>query len=386
MASVAKPVFGVLLVTGKMTHQENYGAGFRADPRAKVVGLTDETGVDERRQRLNRELARDMDIPFFPDLREALNRPDVHSVCVCSEFERRARVSQVCAEAGKHLYVDKPMATNMAEADRLVATVEQGGLRGQMFTQVGLPYARRLKGIVDSGELGEVRSIHCDLMFSKGFTGGAPLDKPRQEHYPPRRFTFPDAKREIWTTAVYSLTLIRWLLGGPRFQSVYATSANYFFEEHYKRDVEDFGTLALNLDGGITASLIAGRIGWFSHRGSGPNFTRIIGTKRSLLLDAHSPRFEITAETSWAPPEKDPLDPMGFWSSTMARGKAQPKPYWHEPATVAGQSDQSLFLDCLEQEKEAEVTLDDAAQASEAMLAAYQSAAGGKVVPLPLPR
>ena len=384
--TVVSPPFGVLLVTGKMTHQENYGAGFQADPRAQVIGLTDETDVNERRRRLNRQLAQEMDIPFFPDLREALGRSDVHAVSVCSEFERRVRVSQLCAEAGKHLYIDKPMATDMAEAERLVTTVKQRGLRGQMFTQVGLPYAKRLKGIVDSGELGEIRSIQCDLMFSKGFTGGAPLGKPRREHYPPKQFTFPDAKREIWTTAVYSLTLIRWLLGGPRFRSVYATSANYFFEEHYKRDVEDFGTLALELDGGVTASLIAGRIGWHSHPSSGPNFTRLIGAKRSLLFDAHSPRFEITSETSWTPPAKDPLDPMGFWSSTMKRGNAQPKPYWHEPVTVAGRSDQALFLDCLEQEKEAEVTLDDAAQASEAMLAAYQSAATGKVVPLPLPR
>lgn len=383
---MASRPFGVLLVTGGMTHQENYGAGFLADPRARVVGLTDEPDVDERRDRLNRGLAGQFGIPFLPDIREALARPDVHLVSVCSEFERRTRVSQICADASKHLYVDKPMVTKMAEADKLVATARRRGLRGQMFTQVGAPYARRLKGIVDSGALGEIKSIQCDLMFAKGFTGGAPLGSPRREHDPPRRFTFPDAKREIWTTAVYSLTLIRWLLGGPRFRSVYATSANYFFEEHYKRDVEDFGTLALTLDNGVTASLIAGRIGWHSHRSSGPNFTRIIGSKRSFLLDAHSPRFEISSDRKWAPPPKDPIDPMGFWSSTMERGNAQPKPFWHEPPTVPGRSDQALFLDCLEQDKEPEVTLDDAAQASEAMLAAYRSAATGQVVALPLPR
>ena len=383
---MARPPFGVLLVTGGMTHQENYGAGFLADPRAKVIGLTDEPNVDERRDHLNRALADEFGVPFLPNISEALARSDVHAVSVCSEFERRVRVCQLCVEAGKHLYVDKPMATNMADADRLVATAERQGLRGQMFTQVGVPYARRLKGIIKSGELGDIKSIHCDLMFSKGFTGGAPLGEPRREQYPPKQFTFPDAKREIWTTAVYSLTLIRWLLGGPRFRSVYASSANYFFEEHYKRDVEDFGTLALTLDGGVTATLIAGRIGWHSHRTSGPNFTRLIGSKRSLLLDAHSPRFEIASDKPWAPPAKDPLDPMGFWSSTMTRGKAQPKPFWYEPAVVDGQSDQSLFLDCLEEDKDAEVTLDAAAQASEAMLAAYQSATTGKVVALPLPR
>ena len=68
-----------LLVTGGMTHQENYGAGFLADPRAKIVGLTDEPSVDERRDRLNRALADAFGVPFLPDLRDALARRDVHA-------------------------------------------------------------------------------------------------------------------------------------------------------------------------------------------------------------------------------------------------------------------------------------------------------------------
>ena len=379
------PPFGVLLVTGGMTHQENYGRDFQEDPRAKVVGLTDESNVDQRRARLNRELADEMGIPLLPDLNDALGRSDVHLVSVCSEFERRARVSTLCAKAGKHVYVDKPMATQVKDARELVETARQKGLRGQMFTQVGAPYAQRLKRIVESGVLGDISAIHCDLMFSKGYTGGASLGKPRKEHYPPRQFTFTDAKREIWTTAVYSLTLIRWLLGGPRFQSVYATSANYFFEEHHGRDVEDFGALAVTLDGGITATMSAARIGWRSHPGSGPNFTRLIGSKGSILIDANTPRAEISSDVDvWAPPPEDPADPMGFWSSTMERTKARPKPGWFVAPTIPARSDQAMFLDCLEQDKEAEVTLADAAQASEAMLAAYKSAATGEVVALPL--
>ena len=377
--------FGVLLVTGGMTHQENYGRGFQDDPRANVVGLADESDVDERRARLNRELADAMGILLLPDLNEALVRSDVHLVSVCSEFERRTRVSTLCANAGKHIYVDKPMATLMADANELVETARRKSLRGQMFTQVGAPYAQRLKRIVESGVLGDIRAIHCDLMFSKGYTGGVPVGQPRKEHYPPRQFTFTDAKREIWTTAVYSLTLIRWLLGGPRFESVYATSANYFFEEHHGRDVEDFGALAVTLDGGITATMSAGRIGWRSHPGSGPNFTRLIGTKGSVLIDANTPRAEIAADVDvWAPPPEDPADPMGFWSSTMERTKARPKAAWFVAPMIPARSDQAMFLDCLEHDKEPEVTLSDAAQASEAMLAAYKSAATGEVVPLPL--
>ena len=380
---MAKPPFGVLLVTGGMTHQEGYSKGFQADPRCRVVGLADEADVDERRARLNRELAEEIGVPLLPDLDAALERKDVHAVSVCSEFERRARVSEKCVRAGKHLYVDKPMATTVDDARRLVDAIEKAGVRSQMFTQVGQPYAQRAKRIIDSGRLGDLRAIHCDLLFAKGYARGVALGKPRREHYPPRGFTFPDAKREIWTTAVYSLTLMRYLTG-RKFRSVYATTANYFFEEHQGRDIEDFGALALTLEGGITATLIASRIGWRSYRSSGPNLTRLYGSEGSVLIDGHAPHWDIASDRpDWEPPPRDPLDPMGFWSSTMERAQAGSRTDWHTPQNIPAQSDQSLFLDCLEQEKDAAVTAADAAHASEVMLAAYRSAATGEVVELP---
>ncbi len=45
--------------------------------------------------------------------------------------------------------------------------------------------------------------------------------------------------------------------------------------------------MAVTLYGGITATITAGRIGWQSHRSSGPNFTRLFGTKGSVLIDGH---------------------------------------------------------------------------------------------------
>ena len=380
---MADSPFGILLVTGGMTHQEGYAKGFQADPRCRVVGLSDESDVDPRRARLNRELADNLGVPLWPDLDAALERKDVDAVSVCSEFERRARVAEKCVRAGKHLYVDKPMATTVEAANRLVEAVSRAGVRSQMFTQVGQPYAQRAKRIVDSGRLGDLRAIHCDLLFAKGYARGVDLGKPRREHYPPRGFTFPDAKREIWTTAVYSLTLIRYLTR-RWFRSVYATTANYFFEEHRNRDVEDFGALALTLEGGLSATLIASRIGWRSYRSFGPNLTRLYGSEGSVLIDAHSPRWDIASDRpAWAPPPRDPLDPMGFWGSTAARARTGPRTDWHTPSTIAPQSDQSLFLDCLEQRKDAAVTAADAAHASEVMLAAYRSAAEGAVIELP---
>src|SRR5262249_46145090 len=44
-----KVKYGVLIVTGSHTHQENYAAAFAADKRCRIVALTDEKDIDRRR-------------------------------------------------------------------------------------------------------------------------------------------------------------------------------------------------------------------------------------------------------------------------------------------------------------------------------------------------
>ncbi len=374
--------YGVLLAGGGMSHQENYGPGFAADARARIVAVTDEREVDARRHRLNRAFAEQMGAPYIPDLDEALGRDDVDLVSNCVSFERRAPVGVRCAEAGKHVYFDKPLATTREDAEALVEAVRAAGVHSQMFSQIGRPWAQRARLALRAGAVGELQAVHCDLLFAKGHGGTADLAKPRRESYPPTRFTFPDVKREVWTTAVYSLVFFRWLTGRP-FESVYATTGNFFFEEHQRAGVEDFGALTLTLEGGLTATLTAGRIGWRSHPSYGPVQARLAGDRGSVWIDAHRPRLEVAgARSCWEAPPRDPLDPMGFWKSTQERAEVQPKPAWAVPPTLEPLSDQRLFLDALEAGRDGEVRVQDGAAATNAMLGAYESAASGKLIRL----
>jgi predicted dehydrogenase len=371
---------GVLLVAGGFTHQENYGPGFQADARCRVIGVTDERDVDARRASLNRKLAETMRIPYLPDLEKALEQADVHAVSICAEHDRQGRIGVRCAAAGKHLYMDKPVAGSLEDAQALDAAVKRSRVRSQMFSMVNLAPAQRARKIVESGSLGELKAIHCDLLFAKGHPGSAPLGQARKEQYPPSRFIYPDAKREMFNTAVYSLALIRWLTRRKAFRTVRAVTANYFFQEHHQRGFEDFGALALTLDGGVGATITSGRIGWASHPGSGPNLVRLFGTTGSVAIDAFVPRAEIASDLlQWSPPARDPEDPMGFWKSSQERTGARPRPGWLVPEQPPVRSDQSLFLDCIEQRKEAEVTVADGASIVEALMAAYRSAATGDV-------
>ncbi len=374
--------FGLLLIAGSHTHQENYARAFGADPRCRLVGLTDEAEISPRRKELNQRLARELEIPWLPDFEEAVSRKDVDLVSVCPEPERRADLAVRCAKAGKHLYVDKPLATSSQAARQVVEAVRDANVHSQVFSLVRMSMAQRAKAILESGELGDLLGLHSELLFAKGISGTADLSKPRRETAEAGRFTFLDSKRELYCVGWYPLILFGWLTGF-RFTSVAGTTANYFFAEHQKNDVEDFACLMLGMEQNIEATITVGRSGWSSHPTHGVHQLHLVGTKGSVTLDAYEPRFEVWSDAPpWTQPEKPhPEDPMGFWSSTQAEGGVRPKKNWFpvDPLAVA---DAACFLDCLEQDRDSDVPVSRAAHAVDVILAGYRAAATGETIDL----
>jgi predicted dehydrogenase len=377
--------YGILLVSGGHTHQEDYAAAFAADSRCRIVAVTDEADVGPQRRALNARLAHALGVPYLADLDEALARQDVDAVSICAAPERRGRIGVRCAEAGKHLYVDKPLAPSLHEADALVDAVRRAGVRSHMFSSITQPWAREAKRLVDDGRLGDLLGIHADVFFAKGHAGTATLGTTRREEYPPRRQQLAEAKRELDNIGVYPVCLVRWLTG-RQFRTVFGTTANYFFAEHQKHAVEDFGLLACTLDGGVPVTIAAGRYGWTSHPAGGVNRLVLVGSERTALIDANGPQLEVcTDEPPWQPPAVHPEDPMSFWTSTQQEVGVQPKRAWL-PVAPPGQTDASYFVDCLDAGRDSEMSAAEAALATEVLLAGYCSAATGEVVAPPLPR
>jgi predicted dehydrogenase len=377
--------YGILLVTGSHTHQENYGAAFAADKRCKVVAVTDEADVEGRRRELNERLARALGVPYLPDLIKALARADVHVVSICAPPERRGRIAIRCAEAGKHLYLDKSLVPKLQEADDLVAAVRKAGVRSHMYSFIPATWAREAKRLVEAGRLGKLVAIHADVFFAKGKNGTARLGSRRKEEFPPERHQLVEAKRELDNVGVYPISLVRWLTG-RKYRTVYAVTGNYFFQEHQKHNVEDFGLVSCTLEDGALVTISAGRYGWTAHPAAGINRLVLVGSERTVVVDANRPRLEVyTDEAPWVAPNVNPADPMGFWTSTQEEVHVRPKRTW-VPAAAAGQSDASYFIDCLEAGRDSEVTAAEAALTTEVLVAAYRSAATREVVTLPLPR
>ena len=375
--------YGVLLLGGNRTHQENYALSFAQDPRCRLVAFADEPDAPPERITLGRSLAESMDLPFIPDLDAALAREDVHIVSLCTDVERRGRIGVKCAEAGKHVYLDKPMALNAEDADNIVAAVAKSGVRSQMFSNIHSAWARTVQQALVGGGIGELQAVHCDVLFSKGHPGTAPVGEKRVQNPTLERYSFVEAKPEMFDVGVYAVSMVNWLTQ-KRVQRVFGGTANYFFKEHRDCGLEDFGALVLTLEDGITATIVGGRYGWQSHAQGGVRKVHLIGTKGSLTFDASANRLEVfAAESAFEPPSPHPLDPMGMWSSTQSEIKMPPKQQWID----VGSDDDSArefgaFIDCIENGVESEMNAEFAAHSVEIICAGYRSAATGEVIDL----
>src|SRR5262249_53487228 len=153
---------------GDHTHQEMYAPAFAADRRCALVAVTDEPGVDARRRRLNERMAKRLKIPHIPDLEKALQQKEVTLVSLCAEPERRGRSAVRCAEAGKHLYLDKSLEPTRAGAGAIVQAVKKARVKSHMFSFVSQPWARRGKEAFDKGTAGKLLAAHADCFFAKG--------------------------------------------------------------------------------------------------------------------------------------------------------------------------------------------------------------------------
>jgi predicted dehydrogenase len=112
-----------------------------------VLGIDPEPG--------GRAAAEALGLATSADLRTALDDPAVDAVVLCSPHRFHTQQIVAAAEAGKHVFCEKPLATTAEEADVALAAVAAAGV------QLGVGHERRFEPPVielrkrfESGELG----------------------------------------------------------------------------------------------------------------------------------------------------------------------------------------------------------------------------------------
>ena len=112
---------------------------------------------------VNREAAQALaarcGIPTVNDTSEEVPaNPEIEAVLICSSTNTHADLIVQAAQAGKHIFCEKPIAHSLTQIDRALAAVEQAGVKLQIgFNRRFDANFARVRQAVVSGEIGTPR-------------------------------------------------------------------------------------------------------------------------------------------------------------------------------------------------------------------------------------
>lgn len=113
-------------------------------------------------------------VRWTTDLDSALSDPDTTLYFDAQLTNLRVPAVQKAIAAGKHIYCEKPTATNTADAYELYRLAQQVGVKhGVVQDKLWLPGLRQLKRLIDSGFFGRILSVRGEFGYWV-FTGGDP--------------------------------------------------------------------------------------------------------------------------------------------------------------------------------------------------------------------
>jgi len=346
---------GVALLSA-LHHQDYLSAAFAANPDCRIVAVGEEPDIPaDLRDRAPR-LAAKFGVPFVEDIDALLARSDVDVVSVGCEITRHGRLALRAIEAGKHVHIDKPIAATREECRalaRAVAEAEQRGAKIVSFSRVLAPAVQRAKAAIDRGALGELRSVHGEMVATYG--PGEDYDPARDERRFHPRWT---GGGEIMLHGMYPLTNIRYLTG-REFTLVHCFVGALFNRYSREFGTDDFATLMLTLSGGVTVTVALGRTHALAHPGQADINVRIAGTKGVVIADEQKTAISVYGR-----------EPTGVHEIIV------------DPDPVQQFIDH--FVSCILNDRRPVQSVADSLRVMDAVFAADESARTGQVVQIPV--
>jgi predicted dehydrogenase len=239
-------------------------------PGARIVALADSDAG-----RLAALAARLPGVAAYGDARGLLNDDRVDLVAVCTPASGHADIAIASLGAGKHLFVEKPLALTLDDCDRMVTEArraESSGLRSVVgFNLRSHRLMRQAKGIIASGALGEIELVRS-LWTADWSTAIRPV-------WHTTRAAGGGALLEIGT---HLADLWRWLLDSE-VECVQAMSRSSLHDDQS-------GTIQARMTSGV---LVTGAV---SQRTATHNVLEVLGSRGSLRLSTyHADSLEVTA-------------------------------------------------------------------------------------------
>lgn len=217
------------------------GSGFEADIHAASLAMLAEeaevTAVASPTPGHARALADRYGIrDAYTGYREMLRDPDIEMVTIAAPNRLHAEITVACAEAGKHVVCEKPLAMTLEEAERMVDACRRRG--------VLLMYAEEL--------LFTPKYVKAKEMAGQGAFGRVYLVKQSEKHFGPHSAWFWDVNQSgggvFMDMGCHGVCFCWWFLGRPAIRSVYCQMGTHVHAD--KTEGEDDSLCILEFAGG----------------------------------------------------------------------------------------------------------------------------------------
>ena len=215
---------------------------------AKIVAVADVSKKALRR-------AKKMGIEnVYTDYEQLLRQPEVDAVIIALPTHLHRDCALRAAEAGKAIFVEKPIAKNPEEGREIVKSAKKHGVTLMVGYHFRFnPAFRKLKEKVQNGELGEIQVAAATFLGSGPFThraeGWAPMPVP--SWWFDKELIGGGALMDVGSHAI---NLLRWYLGE-------ITDIRSVLRHRFNLGPEDSATCMAKFDSGALAFV---NIGWFS--------------------------------------------------------------------------------------------------------------------------
>jgi predicted dehydrogenase len=244
---------------------------------AEVSGLADPTEATLEPARIGASLS---DEQVHLDPLEMIARPDLDAIDICTPQHLRRDLILAAAEHGKHVLCEKPLATVPADAAEAVEAMSAAGLTlAMVHNYLWLPEVSAAQRVIDSGEIGQVRTVTINFLGI--------VDVPGSAGYSPRwRHDAARAGGGVLMDILHGVYVAESLLGEPLLRaSAYASN------DDPESNVEDIALC--RFETARNAGLV--NIAW----GHGPGSLEVTGTQGRVLAV-----YRDGGTSPWSPLER----------------------------------------------------------------------------------
>lgn len=254
---------------------------------------------------------------FYGSYAELLADPDVDAVYIPLPNHLHREWTIRAARARKHVLCEKPMSLTERNAVQMAEACEQFGVKLQeVFAYRYHPRYERIRDIVASGELGEIRGIHGTFTF----------DKSGVEH--DIRFSREMGGGGLYDVGCYLISAARYVL---RQEPTAATAQAYFSPKH--DDVDMMASGLIEFPNGVGFTFQCGMWAEFTNRIEIRGTDGMIVLPSAFMMREHlNPNLIVTVrgETREEPMER--LNPFVLqtdrFASTILFGEPEPFDAW----------------------------------------------------------